>query len=52
MQKKRHIEYGGHLEFLRKTIFYKNYVFRQAKKIDKRRFVGLRNKSNLSGHIE
>jgi hypothetical protein len=38
--KKRHIEYGHHLEFLRKKIFYKNKVLRQhikqKKKFDKK----------------
>jgi hypothetical protein len=29
MQKKLHIEYERHLEFLRKKKFYKNSVFRQ-----------------------
>jgi hypothetical protein len=39
-KKKRHVEYGRHLEFLRKKIFFKNLVFRQPikqkKMIDKK----------------
>jgi hypothetical protein len=31
--KKRHIEYGRHLEFLRKKFLHKSWVFRPIKQI-------------------
>jgi hypothetical protein len=45
---KRHIEYGRHLEFLRKKTTYKA----NKKNLIKKRFVGFRSKSNFGGYLE